>query len=51
MKRILDQMAQWESFVDVVNQLRHVISAQDQIRQSTEHTQKQQIKDVFDDED
>jgi len=51
MKRILDQMAQWESFVDVVNQLRHVITAQDQIRQSTEQTQKQQIKDVFDDED
>jgi hypothetical protein len=51
MKRILDQMAQWESFVDVVNQLRHVISAQDQIRQTTEETQKQQIKGVFDDED
>jgi hypothetical protein len=51
MKRILDQMAQWESFVDVVNQLRHVISAQDLIRRSTEDTQKQQIKGVFDDED
>jgi hypothetical protein len=51
MQRILDQMAQWESFVDVVNQLRHVITAQDQIRQSTEQTQKEQIKNVFDEED
>jgi hypothetical protein len=49
MQRILDQMSQWESFVDVVNQLRHVITAQDNIRQSTEQTQKKQIKDVFDD--
>jgi hypothetical protein len=49
MQRILDQMSQWESFVDVVNQLRHVITAQDNIRQSTEQTQKKQIKEVFDD--
>jgi hypothetical protein len=50
MQRVLDQMAQWESFVDVVNQLRHVITAQDKIRATTEETQKKQIKDVFDDE-
>jgi hypothetical protein len=50
MQRILDQMSQWESFVDVVNQLRHVITAQDNIRATTEETQKKQIKDVFDDE-
>jgi hypothetical protein len=50
MQRILDQMSQWESFVDVVNQLRHVITAEDKIRASTEETQKKQIKDVFDDE-
>jgi len=50
MQRIFEQMAQWESFVDVVNQLRHVITAEDKIRESTEETQKKQIKDVFDDE-
>ncbi|MGE5192804.1 MAG: hypothetical protein ACM3U2_09895, partial [Deltaproteobacteria bacterium] len=50
MRRILDQMSQWESFVDVVNQLRHVITAQDNIRATTEETQKKQIKEVFDDE-
>lgn len=48
MQRILDQMSQWESFVDVVNQLRHVIDSQNKIRDSTEQLQKQQIKDVFD---
>ena len=48
MQRILDQMSQWESFVDVVNQLRHVIDSQNKIRDSTEQMQKQQIKDVFD---
>jgi hypothetical protein len=50
MQRIYDQMSQWESFVDVVNQLRSVITSQEQIRQSTEETQKKQIKDVFDEE-
>ncbi len=49
MQRILDQMSQWESFIDVVNQLRHLISSQEQIRDSTEKTQKEQIKGVFDD--
>lgn len=48
MQRILDQMSQWESFVDVVNQLRHVINSQNVIRESTEEMQKKQIKDVFD---
>ncbi|MBC7820526.1 MAG: hypothetical protein IAG10_26880, partial [Planctomycetaceae bacterium] len=47
MQRILDQMSQWESFVDVVNQLRHVINSQNKIRESTEQMQKKQIKDVF----
>ena len=49
-QRILDQMSQWESFVDVVNQLRHVISSQEKIRDTTEQTEKDQIKGVFDDE-
>ena len=47
MQRILDQMSQWESFVDVVNQLRHVINSQNVIRDSTDEMQKKQIKDVF----
>lgn len=50
MQKIMDQMSQWESFIDVVNQLRHVIASQEKIRESTESTQKDQIKGVFDDE-
>ncbi|WP_010584951.1 hypothetical protein [Schlesneria paludicola] len=50
MQKIMDQMSQWESFIDVVNQLRHVIASQEKIRESTETTQKDQIKGVFDDE-
>ena len=48
MQRILDQMSQWESFVDVVNQLRHIITSENKIQESTEQMQKKQIKDVFD---
>lgn len=47
LQRILDQMSQWESFVDVVNQLRHVITTEDQIRDGTEQMQNQQVEDVF----
>lgn len=50
MQRILDKMSQWESFVDVVNQLRHVIQSQTLIRESTEQMQKQQLKDVFEEQ-
>lgn len=50
MQRIYERMSQWESFVDVVNQLRNVISSQDQLREATEETKKKQINDVFDDE-
>ena len=48
MQRILDQMSQWESFVDVVNQLRNIINSENKIQESTQQLQKTQIKDVFD---
>ncbi|HVV99737.1 MAG TPA: hypothetical protein VHB77_05335 [Planctomycetaceae bacterium] len=48
MQRILDQMAQWESFVDVVNQLRNIIKTQDHLLDSTEKQQKERVNDVFD---
>ncbi len=49
MQRILKQMAQWESFVDVVNQLREIIKMQDTVLDNTEGVRKKQIKGVFDD--
>lgn len=48
MQKILDQMSQLESFVDVVNQLRHIIKSQALLRESTEKTEKSRIDDLFD---
>ena len=36
MKNILDQMSQWESFVDVVNQVAEVIKMQQKVLKETE---------------
>jgi hypothetical protein len=48
MERILEQMSQWESFVDVVNQLREIIKLQNAVLDSTEEVRKQQTKKLFD---
>jgi hypothetical protein len=42
-------MAQWESFVDVINQLKHVIESQGKVLEATEELEKQRTKDLFDD--
>ncbi len=49
MEAILAQMAQWESFVDVINQLKHVIESQGKVLEATEQLDKQRTKDLFDD--
>jgi hypothetical protein len=48
MKGILDQMSQWESFVDVVNQVAEVIRMQQQILQATEKARETRTQEVFD---
>ena len=48
MQRILDQMSQWESFVDVVNQLRQIMKTQNQVKETTEKLQKERVRDIFD---
>jgi len=48
MQRILSQMSQWESFVDVINQLRQIMKSQNEILQSTETVEKERIKGLFD---
>lgn len=50
MERILKAMAQWESFVDVVNQLQEVIKAEHDVLNSTEQERKERTNDLFDDE-
>jgi hypothetical protein len=48
MQRILSLMSQWESFVDVINQLRAIMKSQNEILQSTEKVEKERIKGLFD---
>ena len=48
MRTILDQMSQWESFVDVVNQVAEVIKMQQNILQSAEKARESRTQEVFD---
>jgi hypothetical protein len=50
MKTILDQMSQWESFVDVVNQVAEVIKIQQKVLKATEDARETRTKEVFDEE-
>src|SRR5262249_37504190 len=49
MKIILEQMSQWESFVDVVNQVAEVIKMEHKVRQDTEKARETRTQEVFDD--
>jgi len=49
MKTILDQMSQWESFVDVVNQVAEVIKIQQNVLKATEKARESRTQEVFDD--
>ena len=48
MEAILAQMSLWESFIDVINQLKHIIDQQGQVLKSTEEIEKQRTNDLFD---
>lgn len=50
MKTILDQMSQWESFVDVVNQVAEVIKIQQKVLKDTEDAREARTKEVFDED-
>ena len=47
LKRILDNMAQWDSFIDVVNQLNTVIKLETRVRQQTEALRAKQVESIF----
>ena len=42
MKTILKQMAQWDSFVDVLNQLDQIIKLETQVKEQTEQMLKKE---------
>ncbi len=48
LQAILEQMSQWESFVDVVNQVAEVIKMQRKVLQDTEHARESRTEEVFD---
>jgi len=48
MQKILAQMSLWESFIDVVNQLKHVIDRQGDVLKSTEEVEKKRTDELFD---
>ena len=48
MKAILDQMSQWESFVDVVNQVAEVIKIQQNVLKATEGARETRNQEIFD---
>jgi hypothetical protein len=44
---ILHQMSQWDSFVDVLNQLNEIIKQQDQAEQKTKELKKKETEGIF----
>lgn len=48
MQKILKNMAQWDSFIDVVNQLNEVIKLESAVREKTEEMKKKQFDSIFD---
>ena len=48
MTTILGQMSLWESFIDVINQLKQIIDRQGQVLKSTEEIEMQRTDDLFD---
>ncbi|MHC5542142.1 hypothetical protein ACYOEI_28305, partial [Singulisphaera rosea] len=48
MQAILEQMSQWESFVDVVNQVAEVIRMQQKVLQNTEKARESRTQEIFD---
>ena len=49
MDAILKAMNQWDSFIDVVNQLNEIIKIQEEVKKFTEKLQEEQNEDIFED--
>lgn len=48
MQRIYNHMSQWESFIDVVNQLRNVIKSENSLLEHTNKILEERLKGLFD---
>lgn len=47
-QQILQQMAQWDSFIDVLNQLEHIIKLETGVQDDSQRLQKKQTEGLFD---
>ena len=47
MQQILKQMSQWDSFVDVLNQLNEIIRLQSKVRDDTQQMRTKQTEGIF----
>ncbi len=49
MTQILEQMSQWENFIDVLNQLKSIIKLESGVLDATEQEKKKRTQELFDD--
>jgi uncharacterized protein YigA (DUF484 family) len=47
MQQILKQMSQWDSFIDVLNQLNEIIRLQEGVKVGTDSLKQKQTEDIF----
>lgn len=48
LKKVLDNMSQWDSFIDIVNQVNSIIKIQEAVRKRTEELKEKQVESIFD---
>lgn len=48
LKKILNSMSQWDSFIDIINQVNSIIKIQEAARRMTEDLKSKQVESIFD---
>ena len=48
LKKILENMSQWDSFIDIINQVNSIIKIQEAARRMTEDLKAKQVESIFD---
>jgi len=48
LKKVLDSMSQWDSFIDIINQVNSIIKIQEAARRMTEDLKSKQVESIFD---
>ncbi len=48
LRKILENMSQWDSFIDIINQVNSIIKIQEAARRMTEDLKSRQVESIFD---